>query len=137
MENENELNIYDRECVTPRDLYNVTNRQSVNDTLGGIKDSVIGSRFASCGGFGNLCEKMNDGFGKIDDDIKHLGFKLAEQHYEIKMQMLQDKYDNTRYQLEQANTAVANAVQTQNILNALGRYYPYWGFRNATTEVTV
>lgn len=34
----------------------------------------------------------------------------------------QQTIDDLKYQLGQANTAVANAVQTQNILNSLGRY---------------
>lgn len=35
--------------------------------------------------------------------------------------------ENIMYQLNQANTAIANAVQTQNILNSLGNYYPKTG----------
>lgn len=35
--------------------------------------------------------------------------------------------DRLVYELNQANTAVANAVQTQNILNSLGNYYPKTG----------
>lgn len=31
--------------------------------------------------------------------------------------------EDLKYQLNQANTAIANAVQTQNILNSLGRFY--------------
>ena len=35
--------------------------------------------------------------------------------------------ERLQYELNQANTAVANAVQTQNILNSLGQFYPKAG----------
>lgn len=35
----------------------------------------------------------------------------------------QQTIDDLKYQLNQANTAIANSVQTQNILNSLGRFY--------------
>lgn len=35
--------------------------------------------------------------------------------------------ERTQYELNQANTAIANAVQTQNILNSLGNYFPKMG----------
>ena len=44
--------------------------------------------------------------------------------------------ENIMYQLNQANTAIANAVQTQNILNSLGNFYtkpsvnPYTAYNN-------
>jgi len=38
-----------------------------------------------------------------------------------------NRISELEYQLNQANTAVANAVQTQNILNSLGNFYPKQG----------
>lgn len=39
----------------------------------------------------------------------------------------ENRIQELQYQLGQANTAVANAVQTQNILGQLGNYYPKTG----------
>lgn len=44
-----------------------------------------------------------------------------------------NRISDLEYQLNQANTAVANAVQTQNILNSLGDYYPRMGINPYST----
>lgn len=52
----------------------------------------------------------------------------------------QNRMAELEYQLNQANNAIANAVQTQNILNSLGRYVtnpsvPNYGYYFGNTNV--
>lgn len=46
---------------------------------------------------------------------------------ETRALITQNRINELEYSLTQANNAVANAVQTQNILNNLGNYYPKSG----------
>ena len=49
---------------------------------------------------------------------------------ETRALITQNRIADLQDQLETAKTAVANSVQTQNILNSLGRYVPYSGYTN-------
>lgn len=121
------------DVATASQVYDATNNQSVFNGLAGIKEAV------NCGTYENarlidtvnyngmqntnsIVNAMNNGFNGVSAQLGALGYQMSQCCCDLKTQMLQDKYDSVRYQLEQANTAVANAVQTQNILGSLGRF---------------
>lgn len=118
-----------QQIATPTQVYDATNQQSVFNSLNGIKEAVNTGIYENarteCQNTAALTMTMNNGFNDISSQLNNLGYQMSQCCCDLKTQLLQDKYDDTRYQLEQANTAVANAVQTQNILNHLGRYYTY------------
>lgn len=74
--------------------------------------------------------------GKLDSCCCTLRQEASANTQKIIDTITNNRIQELEYQLSQANTAVANAVQTQNILNNLGRYYPYgYGYYNGTTIV--
>lgn len=97
--------------ATAGQVYDATNQQSVFNALSSIKETVNAGIY-----------EAGQNTNTIVSQITALGNQMQQCCCDLKTQMLQDKYDDVRYQLEQANTAVANAVQTQNILGNLGRY---------------
>lgn len=127
---------WNRGCDSPAttaQVYDSAFQQNVSNGLANIKEAV------NCGTYenarlidqvnyngmqntNNVVGALNNGFDSVTAQISALGYQMSQCCCDLKTQMLQDKYDATRYQLEQANTAVANAVQTGNILNSLGRY---------------
>ena len=133
-----------RGVATPDDVYNATNQQNVAGGIAGIREAICNTNMANAQNTSAIQQTLNTGFDGITAQISNLGFQMSQCCCDLKTQMLQDKYDDVRYQLEQANTAVANAVQTQNILGSLGRfvtnppcyggqYSPYGYLPNGTT----
>lgn len=129
-------NFNNRGVASPEDVFLSNNQQSVFNCLSGIKEAVTtgsydtarlvdGVNYHNMQNTNAIQQTLNTGFDGIAAQLNNLGFQMSQCCCDLKTQMLQDKYDDVRYQLEQANTAVANAVQTQNILGQLGRYYAY------------
>ena len=87
-------------------------------------------------GFAGVNQTLNSGFDAVNQNINDLSYQMQQCCCNLKTQMLQDKYDDVRNQLNMAQIAGSNAAQTQNILNTLGRYYmtpsvnPYTAFNN-------
>lgn len=72
-----------------------------------LQTQTLSSQMASC------CCELKTAIHKEGEDTRAL--------------ITANRINELEYQLNQANTAVANAVQTQNILNSLGNYYPRTG----------
>lgn len=128
----NHFNVGDGIATTSQ-VYDATNQQSVFGGLAGIKEAVnIGTyenarlidsvNYQGMNNTSAITSAMDRGFDGVTAQINALGYQLSQCCCDLRTQMLQDKYDDVRYQLEQANTAVANAVQTNNILGQIGRY---------------
>ena len=86
-----------------------------------------------------LINSMNintmNGFNTVNANISNLAHQMEQCCCNLKTQMLQDKYDDVRNQLNQAQIATSNAVQTDNILSTMGKWYanqPYC-YYNGTT----
>lgn len=121
------------EPATITTVYDATNQQNVANSLNGIKEAVtVGSydnaRLVDSVNYNGMqntnvvTQAINNGFNNVTSQITALGYQMSQCCCDLKTQMLQDKYDDVRYQLEQANTAIANATQSQYILGQLGRY---------------
>lgn len=119
--------------ATTMQVYDSNNQQNILNGLAGIKEAVNYDTYETSRqidgvnhqGIQNtyaITNAMDRGFDGINAQLSALGFQMSQCCCDLKTQMLQDKYDDVRYQLEQANTAIANAVQSQNILGNLGRY---------------
>ena len=117
--------VYGDTAATNTDVFQANYQQGVANKLNDIQGAMTQ-------GFFDNAALINNGFNSVNMNLNNLGHQMSQCCCDLKTQMLQDKYDDVRYQLEQANTAVANAVQTQNILGNLGRfvtnppYYPIY-----------
>lgn len=86
-----------------------------------------------------LTNTINNGFNGVNTNINNLAHQMEQCCCNLKTQMLQDKYDQAQNQLNLAEISSANAVQTQNILGNLGRWYsnpsvnPYYAYGYGTT----
>lgn len=137
-------------CATPTQVYDATNQQSIFNALSGIKEAVnMGSYenarlidFVNYNGMQNtnaITNAMNSGFDGVTAQLTALGYQMSQCCCDLRTQMLQDKYDDVRNQLNLAEIASANAVQTQNLLGSLGRYvtnppcYGGYGYGYGTT----
>lgn len=134
--------------ATSAEVYDATNIQSTTNRLNDIVSGIGNVNYNMANQTNAIQQSMNAGFNSVNNSISDLAHHLDTCCCEIKTNLLQNKYDDVRYQLEQANTAVANAVQTQNILGTIGQWYskpavnPYFaygfgcnGFNNGTTIV--
>ena len=62
------------------------------------------------------------GFNQITQKLDALGAQMEQCCCSIKTQMLQDKYEDLENKYRDAQERLANADQTQTILNAIGRF---------------
>ena len=62
------------------------------------------------------------GFNQITQKLDALGAQMEQCCCSIKTQMLQDKYEALENKYRDAQERLANADQTQTILNAIGRF---------------
>lgn len=113
---------------------NITNAAYENAQL------INGVNMNTMNGFNGVTQTLNSGFDSVNSNINNLSHQLSECCCNLKTQMLQDKYDAAQNELNLAQIASANAVQTQNILGNLGRWYsnppvnPYYVYGyNGTT----
>lgn len=112
--------VYGDTPATTTEVNNAVNQQSVNSKLDCIQGAITSSAYENAALINGNSNMIN---ASINNGFQGLSRQLSECCCDIKTQMLQDKYDDVRYQLEQANTAIANAVQTNNILGTMGRWY--------------
>lgn len=137
-------------AATPAQVYDATNQQSINNSLAGIKEAINAGTYENArlidqvnyNGMQNtnaITNAMNAGFNSVNGNINNLSHQLEQCCCNLRSQMLQDKYDDVRNQLNLAEIASANAVQTQNILGQIGRYvtnppcYGQYGYNYGTT----
>ena len=111
------------------------NAQLINNSTVQNMQNLYGVSTAMNNGFNGVQASMNSGFDNLQTSINNLAHQMESCCCSLKTQMLQDKYDSAQNQLNMAEIASANAVQTQNILGQLGKYYsnpPYAGYYGTT-----
>ena len=128
-ENANLINkaIYDN--ATLINNANVNNMQSIYNMTNAMNQ-----------GFNSVNSSLNDGFNSVNQNLCNISHQISDGVCAIKTQMLQDKYDDLLNSYNQSVAANTNAVQTQNILGALGRWvanppYPYGYYYGTTATV--
>lgn len=82
----------------------------------GVDKSIMESTFTTT-------QAMNNGFNSVNHNLCEMSHQIADGICAIKTQLLQDKYDAAQNQLNLAQIASANSVQTNNILSAMGKWY--------------
>lgn len=82
----------------------------------GVDKGIMESTYATT-------QAMNQGFNSVNNGLCELSHQISDGICSLKTQMLQDKYDAAQNQLNLAQIASANSVQTNNILSAMGRWY--------------
>lgn len=93
-------------------------RQGVYDVTSAIKDGNY-----------NVLGELRDiqagnalGFAQVNSNISDLSHQVQTCCCELKTMMLQDKYESVQSQLTEARGIINNQVQTNNILNSIGRF---------------
>lgn len=133
--------------ATQSDIQRTADFSNISNKLDGITNglSSVGYENAQLhnntnmqmmNGFNSITNSLNIGFDSVNANINQLGNQMQSCCCEIKTQLLQDKYDSAQNQLTQAQNIIANATQTQNILNSLGRFYAYPPLATTTTTTT-
>lgn len=82
----------------------------------GLDKSIMESTYATT-------QALNNGFNGVQHSLCEMSHQIADGICTLKTQMLQDKYDAAQNQLNLAQIAAANSVQTDNLLSAMGRWY--------------
>lgn len=135
------------EYATQADIQRGFDYSNVASKLDGITNGLCNAGYENAqlanqtnmnmlNGFAGVNQTLNSGFDAVNQNINDLSYQMQQCCCSLKTQMLQDKYDDVRNQLNMAQIAGSNAAQTQNILNTLGRYYttpsvnPYTAFNN-------
>lgn len=141
------------DTATASQVYDATQQQNINNGLAGIKEAVNAGTYETSRQIDNLnvnglqntntvTSALNAGFFNIQTEMNNLSHQLSDCCCNLRSQMLQDKYDDVRNQLNLAEMASANAVQTQNILGSIGRFvtnppcygqYNFGGYLPGTT----
>lgn len=127
--------------ATSAEVYDATNIQSTTNRLNEIVNGIDNINYNMANQTNAIQQSMNTGFNSVNTSINNLSHQLDACCCNLRSQMLQDKYDDVRNQLNLAQLASSNAVQTQNLLNTLGNWYskpsvnPYYayGYNNGTT----
>lgn len=99
------------------------NAQLINSAMNQNMQNTFNMTNAMQGGFNGVGQTLNTGFDSVNANINNLSHQIEQCACSLKTQMLQDKYDAAQNQLNLAEIASANAVQTQNILGNLGKWY--------------
>lgn len=131
--NANWGNVVGEKCATTQDVYWGNHQTMIANKLNDIQGAITTAQYENaaidnCNANG-INMRLNDGFAGLSR-------QMSECCCEIKTQLLQDKYDDVRNQLAQAQGIIANTAQSQYILGQLGRYYaypplaPYLGYTN-------
>ena len=135
------------EYATQADIQRGFDYSNVASKLDGITNGICNAGYENAqlanqtnmnmlNGFAGVNQTLNSGFDAVNQNINDLSYQMQQCCCSLKTQMLQDKYDDVRNQLNMAQIVGSNAAQTQNILNTLGRYYmtpsvnPYTAFNN-------
>lgn len=100
------------------------NQRQYSELMLGNMQSFNALNIANLEQANNTNMVMMNGFNGVNSQINDLAHQMESCCCALKSQMLEDKYERVQAELLQAQGVVANATQTQNILNALGRYYP-------------
>lgn len=137
-------------ALTQAEMQAGFNNQAVLSKLDGINNGICSSGYENARlvdgavmnmmqSFNNTNSALNDGFNGVQRDlcqgfngvtasITNLGYQLQQCCCDLKTTMLQDKYEATQWQLEQAQNIISNTNQTQYLLGQLGRFYTYPAF---------
>ena len=105
------------------------NAQLINQANINQMQNANQTQMAMMNGFNGVNSSLCQGFGGVQESINNLSHQMEQCCCNLKTQMMQDKYDALKSQYDQSLQAISNSVQTQNILNSLGRYYtnpPYY-----------
>lgn len=76
-------------------------------------------------GFNAVTNTITAGFNTVNQNLAALSHQMENCCCSIQRQMLQDKYDNTRDQLINAQNVAVNSNQSQYLLSQLGKWVPY------------
>jgi len=122
------------DLATATQVYDATTQQSVTNKMNDILEAVNKGSYSTARLIDNVnynmsqntaavTQALNCGFNGVNTNINNLSHQLEQCCCNLRSQMLQDKYDAVRNELNLAQIASANAVQTQNVLGQIGRFY--------------
>ena len=75
-------------------------------------------------GFNNLGLNLSNGFASLNQNIANLGYKMEDCCCSIKTMMLENRLQDAQIALNQQNTQISNAEQTQYLLSVMGNWTP-------------
>lgn len=121
------------ELATSADLQRGFDTNAILNKLNGLENGLCSSSYENArlidgvnstinNGINSVNHSLVSGFNSLNNSISALGYQMQQCCCDLKTQMLQDKYDGVKSQLEQAQGIIANNAQTQYILSQLGRY---------------
>lgn len=75
-------------------------------------------------GFNTVNQNMCNGFNQVNQNLASLGYQMDQCCCAIKTQMLQDRLDDARSALANAQDIANNSAQSAYILSQLGKFVP-------------
>ena len=79
---------------------------------------------AAINGFNATSQQIASGFSSVNAQIADLGFKMEKCCCDIKTQMLEQRLQDAQIALNNQNTRIVAADQSQYLLGQLGNYVP-------------
>ena len=79
---------------------------------------------AAINGFNATSQQIATGFSSVNAQIADLGFKMEKCCCDIKTQMLEQRLQDAQIALNNQNTRIVAADQSQYLLSQLGNYVP-------------
>lgn len=143
-------------ALTRAELTEGFNNQNLQNDVKGVQSSIVqgfaDTNFVANNNANRLDRDIHDlssgtqmGFCSVNNSIGNLKYEMAQNCCELKgaihqegettralitsnqIQDLRDKLAEKDNKLQSANLTLANAQQTRNILDSIGRYVPYQG----------
>ena len=75
-------------------------------------------------GFNAVSQNIANGFNAVNQNIADLGYKMENCCCSIKTMLLENRLQDAQIALNQQNTQISNAEQTQYLLSVMGNWTP-------------
>ena len=103
---------------------NYETAQLINNQTAAMMATQNNNLINAIQGYNQISTNLQNGFANVSSQIADLGYKMESCCCGIKTMMLENRLQDAQIALNQQNTQISNAEQTQYLLSVMGNWTP-------------